>query len=110
MTRRRLPPWKLAYVGTLGRKLLNFRESEPTFVVSGERPTSVGKQSGSASTFQDSATFPESKSWGNSSYSGLVTNMQQACFQTDSTFLTGYTWSKCSIKLRSFTPVGGLCD
>jgi Carboxypeptidase regulatory-like domain/TonB dependent receptor len=94
------------YVGTLGRKLLNFRDQNQPFVVP------VNGQPPSEANLDQRRPFPgfgdlfESKSWANSSYSGLVTNINKR-FSNGLTFLTGYTWSKCIDQASQFHSGGG---
>jgi hypothetical protein len=94
------------YVGTLGRKLLNFRDRNQPFVVP------VNGQPPSEANLEQRRPFPgfgdifESRSWGNSSYSGLVTNINKR-FSNGYTFLTGYTWSKCIDQASQFHSGGG---
>ena len=94
------------YVGTLGRKLLNFRDQNQPFVVP------VNGQPPSEANLDQRRPFPgfgdlfESKSWANSSYSGLVTNIKKR-FSNGLTFLTGYTWSKCIDQASQFHSGGG---
>jgi Carboxypeptidase regulatory-like domain/TonB dependent receptor-like, beta-barrel len=94
------------YVGTLGRKLLNFRDRNQPFVVP------VNGQPPSESNLEQRRPFPgfgslfESKSWGNSSYSALITNINKR-FSNGFTFLTGYTWSKCIDQASQFHSGGG---
>jgi hypothetical protein len=93
-------------VGTLGRKLLNFRDLNQPFVVP------VNGQPPSEANLEQRRPFPgfgpifQSTSWVNSSYNGLVTSINKR-FSNGYTFLTGYTWSKCLDQASQFHSGGG---
>lgn len=94
------------YVGTLGRKLLNFLDLNQPFVVP------VNGQPPSEANLDERRPFPgygdifQSSSWANSNYSGLATSVNKR-FSNGYTFLTGYTWSKCEDDASQFHSGGG---
>jgi hypothetical protein len=94
------------YVGTLGRKLLTFRDLNQPFVVpvNGQPPSETNLEQ--RRPFSGFGDIFQSSSWVNSSYSGLVTNINKR-FSSGYTFLTGYTWSKCIDQASQFHSGGG---
>jgi hypothetical protein len=94
------------YVGTLGRKLLNFQDLNQPFVVpvNGQPPSEANLEE--RRPFAGFGDIFQSSSWANSSYSALVTDINKR-FSNGYTFLTGYTWSKCIDQASQFHSGGG---
>ena len=94
------------YVGTLGRKLLNFLDLNQPFVVpvNGQPPSESNLDQ--RRPFAGYGDIFQSSSWASSSYNGLAANINKR-FSSGYAFLTGYTWSKCLDDASQFHSGGG---
>jgi hypothetical protein len=94
---------EVGYVGTLGRKLLQFRElNQPIFIPGTDQsgnPLSNLANKESRRPFAGFSTIAQSASYGSSNYQSLQASVQKR-FGRGYTFLAGYTFSK-SIDLLS---------
>jgi hypothetical protein len=94
---------EIAYVGTLGRKLLQFRDlNQPIFIPGLDQngnPLSTPANKEARRPYPGFSTIAQSTSYGSSNYHSVQTNLSKR-FSGGSTFLVAYTFSK-SIDLAS---------
>jgi hypothetical protein len=95
--------FEAGYVGTLGRKLLQFRDLNQPIFISGfdqnGHPLSTPANKEARRPYPGFSTIAQSTSYGSSNYHSLQLSLSKR-FSTGFTFLAGYTYSK-SIDLSS---------
>lgn len=96
---------EVGYVGTLGRKLLQFRElNQPIFIPGTDQsgnPLSTLANKESRRPFANFSTIAQSTTYGSSNYNSLQASVQKR-FSRGYTFLAGYTFSKSIDQLSQF--------
>jgi hypothetical protein len=96
---------EVGYVGTLGRKLLQFRElNQPVFIPGADQngsPLSTLANKEARRPFANFSTIAQSTTYGSSNYNSLQASVQKR-FSRGHTFLAGYTFSKSIDQLSQF--------
>ena len=96
---------EVGYVGTLGRKLLQFRElNQPSYIPGTDQsgnPLSTLANKESRRPFANFSTIGQSTTYGSSNYNSLQASVQKR-FSRGYTFLVGYTFSKSIDQLSQF--------
>ena len=96
---------EVGYVGTLGRKLLQFRElNQPIFIPGTDQngnPLSTLANKEARRPFANFSTIAQSTTYGSSNYNSLQVSVQKR-FSGGNTFLAGYTFSKSIDQLSQF--------
>ena len=96
---------EVGYVGTLGRKLLQFRElNQPLFIPGNDpsgNPLSTLANKEARRPFANFSTIAQSTTYGTSNYNSLQASVQKR-FSRGYTFLAGYTFSKSIDQLSQF--------
>jgi hypothetical protein len=96
---------EVGYVGTLGRKLLQFRElNQPIYIPGADQsgnPLSTLANKESRRPFANFSTIAQATTYGSSNYNSLQVSVQKR-FSRGYTFLAGYTFSKSIDQLSQF--------